>query len=196
MRVALLIVLLVSVAGPAAAWSPPRTEYLAWTTDGLSPSIGAGPVAVGPDGLEGPDDPYIVSITLATPEVPHSGSAASDDCSLADRPADPADAVERLVLPGLDTILGEVPQPDTSLVGIVPPCIATPTSCLLAACPLYASYDVATGRYYVEPHAPIGLHLDDPPFTGTTGTKVQLDCVGCPPPECCPLSPPPPPPGG
>lgn len=161
MRAVPILVLLLLLAGPAAA-TPIAT------------------IAVGPDGLEGSSDPYYVKVGVSTPETPHAGARSTDDCAASSRPAN---ALVPLLAEGSAILIAVSSFPSTlSIHGIVPGCVATPPCLPGGLCPAYVSYDVNTGRYYVEEPAS-GIVIF--PQTGTDGVEINTDCNMCPPPTCC-----------
>jgi hypothetical protein len=176
-----LLVLPLALFGPAAAV---RSEALRSTT--LD-------VAVGPDGLEGSSDPYYLRVVVSDPEPPRGGDPTADDCAYGARPSGLGD-YEASLLAGLAPIVAD-PQGFHTFAPLFPTCVATPGSCPVGLCP-YASYNVATGQYYVETFDPgaalvldlpghHAVHTGDGKVTGTTGVGVMADCVECPPPACC-----------
>jgi hypothetical protein len=152
------------------------------TTPGFPTAI----VAVGPDGVTlGPTSPYYLMVNVTQPETPHYGSP-TDDCAGGTRPQSATDTVGQLM-----AALLQVPPDVLALNSVepyVPRCIPVPiTACTPLGCQptgLYASYDVSTGRYYVEAHgvlANVGARPGDIIITGTTGANATADCLGCPP---------------
>jgi hypothetical protein len=147
-------------------------------------------VGVGPDGLEGSGDPYYLEVAFdpAGPEPPHAGAAGSADCAASGRPSLTSEAEAEAA--GVVAIVAAYPT-TLSLSPAVPTCVATPGGapgpCPPPGCPPYASYDVATGRYYLEPGLALPHHgvPTVPGFTGTIGVGILADCDWWPPPDCC-----------
>jgi hypothetical protein len=163
-------------------------------------------VAVGPDGLEGPDDPYFLKVGVTSAETPHESTTPTDDCAHGARPYSPFQLwVPSPPTVGVDpsTTPPTVILPGESFAWLVPTCVATLDTCAgpqaaPVPCVPYASYNVTSGRYYAEVPAdgifPVLVvshgsraSVGGQEETGTTGFILSGDCLGCPPPSCCPI---------
>lgn len=121
-------------------------------------------------------DAFYLKVTLSEPEPPTEGPASANDCSYGDRPADTLDGIRRTA----DGLAGAASGP-TPFSAWFPTCVAVPL-----AGGVYASYDIARGRYYVESPdlvpstgGQVGV-MSESGVTGTTGAEVEADCVTCP----------------
>lgn len=139
----------------------------------------------------GPDEPdhHYLRLTATDPEAPRSAKG-EDDCGADARPQTTEEGIAQALRPYQESPLIFTESGTTD--PYVPGCLAFPVNacsgsiaCAAAPASAYASYDVRTGRYYLE--YPIA---DAMPFrshstthvTGTTGFAAEGDCNGCPPP--------------
>lgn len=163
-----------------------------------TPFAQAGPalasVAVGPEGPAQDGEPYYARVALAPPEGPAAGTA-DQDCASDRRPrgferlAALANAIAAWDPTQEFRVSGWFP---TCVAATVSPCAGPTTECPAPSGPLaYASYDLTTGRYFVQVPVrdtglPIRLDGASPQtaqsiiLTGTTGVAIVTDCEACP----------------
>ena len=145
-------------------------------------------------------DPYYLWVNLTQAQSPRPAKP-TDDCWRDDvRPPPSPDGVAQ----GLAADLASwSPLEEFSFSHWFPTCVATEVRQEGASADdgtrARASYDVSTGRYFVEAEAPVPGGLPTGPLpigfsfttatgvllTGTTGVTMVADCEGCPPPTCC-----------
>lgn len=155
-------------------------------------------VAVGPEGPAAEDEPYYVRLDATAPEAPHDAKP-EHDCAADARPSG-IEGVRAIA----NAILAWDPVSEFRVSGWFPSCVAAsaapPCGPMLPVCPgggapplAYASYDTASGRYFVEARIPdggSGIVLPLGPsfphqaqrvaYSGTTGVGVMTDCEACP----------------
>lgn len=141
---------------------------------------------VGPDGLAAPGAPYFLRFTLTDPEAPRAASA-DDDCASTRAPAQRSlvEVAARLVAwKPLERPSFSDWFPTCTGGSVLVPCTPTPAGlgCGAATEVAYATYDVASGRYYVEGPVPAPELAASLALTGTTGAGSEADCEYCPPP--------------
>lgn len=140
-------------------------------------------VAVGPGPTVRTDkaEPYYFAADISAPEPPRPGQRPFDDCAYrpppqpGERQPPPDDAESTLW-----KFLAWAQDPNGSFADWFPTCLVVEVSAGVGA---YLSYNVSTGRYYVEFTpllAPAGLHAAETSVSGTSGAGVTADCIGCP----------------
>lgn len=174
-RIALVLVIALVLALPAAAA----------LGSGVAPSVGVGPR--GP--VTGGGEPYYLLVHVLPVEAPREGDA-KDDCS-SDNGARPP-PLEAALLGLAQQVASWDPAQEPRISGWYPRCFAG--TLLDEHAPVWGrvSYDLPTGRYYVEltsdiptTGAPFAFNAaTELRLTGTTGVGTEADCETCPPP-CC-----------
>ena len=163
-----ILALAALLALPVAAASPPPAATVAYTPDGVTTEDA---------------ERYYLKATLSRPEGPQRDEAHGNDCAEPERPRGETDAALRVAKPLL-----RIDPSSGTFSDWFPTCAAVPVG-VLGFPAAYASYNVSTGRYYVEGPPIVPLLAATPAasmgYTGTTGLAVEADCVGCPPPTCC-----------
>ena len=156
-------------------------------------------VGVGPNGpVNGASgEPYYLLAHVGAPEAPHDADEKADCSFNPERPGARPPPLESALLSLAAEVASWDPASEPRVSGWYPRCFAG--TLLDEHAPVWGrvSYDVPTGRYYVEIEGditstggvlPVGAAAAMRSattlvrLTGTTGIGTEADCEGCPPP--------------